>query len=164
MKYALKETSSGKVVRIDVVSNLFVPEGFELIGEIPELLQDKKYLKLDVDEITLIEDADAVSKKALRDTLQEKERKGELFKALANKILHIIAGHNYDNSLDTAQILQMKTDHPEALGLLSDGQPFSAKSFIDVIVPDGTIITQEELDHVAEAYVMFSEENPDIII
>jgi len=163
MIYALKEISSGKVVRIDVVSNLFVPEGFELIGEIPELLQDKKHLKLDVDGTTLIEDVDEVSKQALREAIAVKEEKGKKLKELASRILHIIAGHNHDNNLDIAQVLQMKTDHPEILALLSDGQPYSAKSFIDAVVPDEVIVTTEELEHVAEAYAMFAEINPDLV-
>lgn len=134
----------------------------ELIGVIPAELAGKN-LKLDTDELTLIEDTDENDKIALRAAVLAKAEKGRKFKELADRILFIIAGHNIDNNLDISQIASIKASNPEALTLLSDGQPYSAKAYIDAITPDEVVITQEELDHVAEAYAMFAEENPDLL-
>lgn len=100
---------------------------------------------------------------AIRVAKEEKARKGQALKVLADKILHIIAGHNHDNGLDATQIAGLKTSHTEAFAALSDGMPYTAKSFIDDITPDGTLITQDELDHVALEYAEFAIANPSLV-
>ena len=81
---------------------------------------------------------------------------GESKKKLAERILAIIAGHNETNGLDAAQILSIEASYPEVLALLQKGMPITAQPLIAAIVPDGTVITQLELDHVALEYAEFS--------
>ena len=163
MRHAIK-TDEGKILTMTVVSSVpALQEGWVDLGLVPVDLQDKKHLKLDVDGITLIEDAQEVEKTTLRAEMEEKARKGKLYKELADKILHIIAGHNIDNDLDAAQIASIKTSNPQVLEGLSDGQPYAVKPLIDAITPDGTVITADELTHVAEAYVIFAEINPELV-
>lgn len=163
MKHAVKD-DSGNLHVLNVIKAIPpLPENWEYIGEIPEALQETKHLKFDVDGTTVIEDTDAADTATLREAALAKAEKGRKYKDLASLVLHIIGGHNVDNGLDATQIASIKTSHPEAFAALSDGQPFTAKPFIDAITPDGTIITQEELDHVAEAYAMFAETDPDLV-
>lgn len=91
----------------------------------------------------------------VRKKRDELAAKGKALKELANKIIYIIAGHNQENELDLNQIIQIKQRYSTIFQLLSDGQPMSAKILIDQVVPDGVLITQEELDHVQLEYADF---------
>jgi len=98
----------------------------------------------------------------VRLALMEKENKGKRVKALSDRIMDIIAGHNIDNELDATQIGLLKENHPMVFTLLTANQPFSAKLLLDQITADGVLITEDEIAHIQEAYVMFAEQNPDI--
>jgi len=124
--------------------------------------QATKYFKFveDAGKVTSVADAD--TKAALKVAKDAKAAKGKAFKELCDEILHIIGGHNHDNSLDAVQINAIKTANPEAFDALSSGMPFTAKPFIDAITPDA-VVTQEELDHVALAYEEFAVSHPDLV-
>ncbi len=132
----------------------------ELVGILPAELEGKN---LKVEDDVLVEDTAETAEQVLRAAKEEKARKGSLKKALADKILAIIAGHNEDNGLDATQIASIKASNPEVMELLSTGMPMTAKPLIEAITPDGTIITQDELDHVALEYADFAKANPDLI-
>ena len=121
-----------------------------------------KYFKF-VENATLVteiatSDATAVTK-ASKDAMA---LLGNSKKKLADTILAIIAGHNETNGLDTAQIESIKADYPVAMDLLATGMPITAKPLIEAIVPDGVIITQDELDHVALEYAEFELNHPTV--
>ena len=114
-----------------------------------------KYFKF-VEDATKLADITASDEAAaLKEAKDAMVVVGAAKKALADRILAIIAGHNETNGLDATQIASIETSHPEILALLQKGMPITAQPLIAVITPDGIVITQLELDHVALEYAEF---------
>lgn len=98
---------------------------------------------------------------ALKAAKDAKALKGKILNDLAVRIYNIISGHAYDDNLTAVQIATLKSTYPEAFQALSEGQPITAKTYIDSITPDG-IITQDVLDHVALEYTEFYANYPSL--
>lgn len=161
-------------------ANVLVPEGidhrthdivesdendYDYIHEYSDFINGEvvKYFKFILNETKLADVAAADAAQAAKEAKNTIAEKGKLYKELTDKVLYIIAGHNMLNALDATQIESLKTNHSVLFAALSSGMPYTAKTIIDTIEPDGVLITQEELDHVALEYAEFAEAYPDLV-
>ena len=176
MRHAYKEVATGKVHLMTILSgdpikSLMVifnndASKFEYLGPVEDKINrgaidlTKQHALVADGYNNIVVDSVLEHKTSLRIAKEEIAKKGFLKKKLADKILAIIAGHNEKNGLDASQIASLEQRYPEILSLLQKGMPMTAKPLIEGISPDGVVITQEELDHVALEYEDFLEENP----
>lgn len=72
-----------------------------------------------------------------------RKEKGKLARVMCDEVLDIIAGHNMENALTSAQKDQMTLDFAQILKALSEKRPAVAHGMISAIVPDGTIVTAD---------------------
>lgn len=78
--------------------------------------------------------------------ISAKKQRGAAAKGLAQDVIDLIAGYNVDRALTEEQIDSMEATFAPTLNALSKGRPKKAKKKIQLIVPDGTLVTQEMKD------------------
>lgn len=108
--------------RIKLVDVLVAPQNYEVI----------------IEDVT-----DEVIK---RDLVLEKRAKGKAAAEACNAVLELVGGFNIDRELTFEQKNEMKVLFAEANEALKERQPGYAKYFINSLVPDGILLTQEMKD------------------
>jgi len=73
----------------------------------------------------------------------QRKQNGKLARKVCEGVLDLIAGYNLERTLTTAQIDSLQVTFSDANNYLRSSQPWAAKTAIEAIVPDGTLITQE---------------------
>jgi len=86
---------------------------------------------------------------------ENKKVAGRTVRHICQSILDLIAGINLEKGLTTAQIDQMEVDHADILKALQNNRPDKAKPLIEAVVPDGTLITQADIDEMLEIYTEY---------
>lgn len=88
--------------------------------------------------------------------------KGDAIKKLASDLHSLCVCHCRNNNLSGSQQLQLKTNQATILEMLKDGQALSVRPYIENLVPDGVLLTQEMKDDMLYCYSKFDEKCPDI--
>lgn len=87
---------------------------------------------------------------------------GRHVKELRDNLLDIVTGHITQNNLTTGQIQTMKNENQTLFTLLKERSPLSAKTLVDSLTIDGTLITQDMYDDLQTEYSEFKELYPDL--
>lgn len=74
---------------------------------------------------------------------QQKISEGAKARQACQSVLDLVAGYNLDNDLTAEQITSMQATFATIFQLLIANRPSSAKSLINAIDPDGTIVTAQ---------------------
>ncbi len=97
-------------------------------------------------------------------TIKEGKRTvGKILRELSQNTLDIITGHFSTKNLTLTEIADLKVQFADAYQSLSENMPLTAKTYLDQILPDGNLVTQEILDDVNLEYSIYKENYPDIV-
>jgi hypothetical protein len=116
--------------------------------------------EFNTDKSNTVDADDAVA--AVIAAQQANLRKGKLFEELSGNVMAIVRAHVYNNGLTLEQKNTLMTTHSDVFQTLKDGLPLTAKTLIDAITPDGTLITQNMINEINMVYADFSAAYPDI--
>lgn len=115
---------------------------------VPEIISQRQVLVsvlVTPAEYTVIEE-DSTAAVARQILIEDKIKKGQAAKQACENVLNLIGGFNIDRELTFAQKNEMKTLFADAKNALNDFQPGYAKYFINLLTPDGILLTQEMKD------------------
>lgn len=121
-----------------------------------------KYYKFEYDEgkAGSIDQQDAEAQRIAEKN--ERKIEGSGIKNLCDDLLSIVASHVRRNNLTPQQITDLKTTHADIFTLLKDCSPLSARTLIENITIDGTLITQDMHTDLMLEYNDFDANYPDI--
>ena len=80
-------------------------------------------------------------------------------RALCDNILDLIAGFNLERNLTAEQITSLEGTFSNIQTLLLNKRPFSAKTLIQAITPDGVLVTEEIKASILNEYVVAGMDN-----
>ena len=110
-----------------------------------EMIDSKDLVKRDC---LVSKQSELAAEKSRADRIRAKKAKGNLAKRLSEEVYDLIAGYNLDRSLTEEQINSMETTFAPVMQALQAKRPKKAKKKIELITPDGVLITQEMKDDV----------------
>ena len=79
-----------------------------------------------------------------REALRQKKQNGARGRQATENVMDLVAANNLAKGLTIAQLDQMEAQYPDVLMALQNNRAIKAKTLIQNLTPDGTLVTQED--------------------